>query len=291
MDLCTDIAGLRAALAKARLARPAVEIALVPTMGALHEGHLKLVDAVAGPSRFVVTSIFVNPTQFGPQEDFSRYPRTLEADLAQLKARGVHLVFAPGPEQMYPAGDKTRVRVHDLTDVLCGPFRPGHFEGVATVVSKFFAVVQPDVAIFGRKDYQQLAVIRRMAKDLLFPVEIQALATVREPDGLAKSSRNMYLAPDERARAAAIPAALAELDALIEQGRGRLRAAEARARFRASLSRVADSIDYAEVADPEDLRPLADDALVPPRVLLALACRIGKTRLIDNMVTSEDVRP
>lgn len=260
-------------------------VGFVPTMGALHEGHLSLVREAKKRAAFVVTSIFVNPTQFGPNEDLARYPRDLEGDVAKVGAAGADLVFAPAPSAMYAEGEATRVRVTGLTDHLCGPHRPGHFEGVTTVVAKLFAIVGASVAVFGEKDYQQLAVIRRMTTDLFFPVEVVGHPIVREPDGLAMSSRNAYLSTDERARALSLSRGLAaarEAFASGERGAGTLRGLA-----RAPIEVAATSIDYVTVAHPETLVPYEDEAQVGSRVLVAVACRIGKTRLIDNAVLGE----
>ena len=195
-------------LACERVRQGGATLALVPTMGALHEGHLALMREAARQADVVAVTIFVNPTQFGPSEDLASYPRDLEGDLERCRSVGVSLVFAPADSDMYPGGDATRVRVSRLTDHLCGRSRPGHFEGVTTIVAKLFAVAGPCTAVFGRKDYQQLKVIERMTRDLMLPVRIVPHPTVREPDGLALSSRNAYLGADERARARAIPRAL-----------------------------------------------------------------------------------
>jgi pantoate--beta-alanine ligase len=264
-------------------------VGFVPTMGALHAGHLALVREAKARADAVVVSIFVNPTQFGPNEDFARYPRDLEGDVARLERAGVGLVFAPDRAAMYAEGEETRVRVGALAEPLCGPFRPGHFEGVATVVAKLFAIVGPCVAIFGRKDYQQLAIVRRMARDLFFPVDVVGAPIVREPDGLAMSSRNAYLSPAERERARGLSRGLAAAVGAFkggERGAGALRAAA-----RAEVERVATSIDYVEVADADRLTPFEDAQKVPGRALVAIACRIGVTRLIDNVVLGEDGAP
>jgi pantoate--beta-alanine ligase len=258
-------------------------VAFVPTMGALHEGHLALVRRARELAPFVVVSIFVNPTQFGPNEDFERYPRDLEGDTKKLAPLGTSLVFAPEPRAMYLPGDETRVRVGALAEPLCGAFRPGHFEGVATVVSKLFAIVGPCAAVFGRKDYQQLAILRRVAADLFFPVTIVGHPIVREADGLAMSSRNAYLGPEERRRALGLSRGLHaayEAFARGERDRGVLERAA-----RAEVERAADSIDYVSVVDPDTL---AAPATVGERALVAIACRVGKTRLIDNFVLGED---
>jgi pantoate--beta-alanine ligase len=264
-------------------------VGFVPTMGALHEGHLALVRDAKARAPFVAVSIFVNPTQFGPSEDFGRYPRDLASDVAKLAVSGADLVFAPEPAAMYPPGEETRVRVGALAAPLCGPFRPGHFEGVATVVTKLFALAGPCVAVFGRKDYQQLAILRRLAKDLFFPVEIRGYPIVREPDGLALSSRNAYLSPAERQRALALSRGLDAAWGAFE--RGERDAAVLRSCARAEVDRGADSIDYVEVADADSLAPFQESSRVGERALVAIACRIGATRLIDNVVLGEDARP
>ncbi|MBX3206123.1 MAG: pantoate--beta-alanine ligase [Labilithrix sp.] len=262
-------------------------VGFVPTMGALHAGHLALTREAKRRASFVVCSIFVNPTQFGPNEDLARYPRDLAGDVAKLE--GVDVVFAPEPEAMYVPGERTRVRVDELTAHLCGPHRPGHFEGVTTVVAKLFAIVGPSVAVFGKKDFQQLAVIRRMAKDLFFPVEVVGHPIVREPDGLAMSSRNAYLSPEERERALGLSRGLAA--AARAFAGGERRAGALRAFARSAVEPVATSIDYVTVADPDAIAPLGDDETTPERVLVAVACRVGATRLIDNVVLGEDPPP
>jgi pantoate--beta-alanine ligase len=261
-------------------------VGFVPTMGALHEGHLALVRLARQKASFVVASIFVNPTQFGPREDLSRYPRDLPGDVRKLESVGVDLVFAPEVGEMYAPGEQTRVRVGSLAEPLCGAIRPGHFEGVATVVAKLFAIVGPCAAVFGRKDYQQLLVIRRMTRDLLFPVEIVAHPIVREADGLAMSSRNAYLSADERVRALAIVRGLDTAARLFAGGERSVPELERAAR--APIERVASSIDYVEVRDRDSLDALVE--LSGPAVL-AVACRVGSTRLIDNLVLGEDSIP
>jgi len=240
-------------------------------------------------AQFCCASIFVNPTQFGPNEDFDRYPRDLEADKAKLASVGCDLIFAPEPKAMYPAGEQTRVRVGALAEPLCGPFRPGHFAGVATVVTKLLCLVGPSVAVFGRKDYQQLAIVRRLAIDLLLPVEVIGHPIVRERDGLAMSSRNAYLSPAERARALSLSQGLS--DAARAFAAGERTAGVLRRAVRARLDSAADSVDYVDLADPDELTVFRDSASVGERALLALACRIGKTRLIDNVVLGEDGPP
>jgi len=252
---------------------------LVPTMGALHAGHLALVAEAKKHAAFVVASVFVNPTQFGPNEDFARYPRDLDGDVRKLASAGVDVVFAPDPAEIYPPGEETRVRVGALAEPLCGRFRPGHFEGVATVVAKLFAIAGPCVAVFGRKDYQQLLVIRRMGRDLCLPVEVIGHPIVREADGLALSSRNAYLSPAERADALALSRGLAAAAEAYDGGERRARELERIARD--PVERVAKSIDYVELRDAESLAAL--DVVAAPAVL-AIACRVGSTRLIDNRV-------
>ncbi|MBS2017173.1 MAG: pantoate--beta-alanine ligase [Deltaproteobacteria bacterium] len=264
-------------------------VGLVPTMGALHEGHLALAKEARRHADFVVASIFVNPTQFGPNEDFSRYPRDLDGDVAKLAEVGVDLVFAPEAAAMYPAGDETRVRVGPLAAHLCGPHRPGHFEGVATVVTKLFAIAGRCTAVFGKKDYQQLAVLRRIATDLFLPVTVVGHPIIRERDGLAMSSRNAYLSADERARALALSRGLSA--AVKAFANGERRAGAVRGLALSEIERVATSIDYVTLADADAIVPIDDTAELGARALLAVACRIGTTRLIDNVVLGEDPPP
>jgi pantoate--beta-alanine ligase len=252
-------------------------------------GHLKLVEEARRAADWVVVSIFVNPTQFGANEDLGRYPRDLDGDVAKCDGAGVDVVFAPEVPEMYPAGETTRVHVEGLTESLCGPFRPGHFDGVATVVAKFFALVAPCAAAFGRKDYQQLRVVERMARDLLFDVSIVPVPIVRESDGVALSSRNRYLSADDRERARTLSRALAAAWALYAAGERRAGAIRARA-HREVASRVS-RIDYVSLADPATLRTVPDDATLTGPTLLALAVHVGTTRLIDNMVLGEDPPP
>ncbi|APR81714.1 Pantoate--beta-alanine ligase [Minicystis rosea] len=264
-------------------------VGLVPTMGALHAGHVALVEEARRHASFVAVSIFVNPTQFGPNEDYSRYPRTLPSDAEKCERAGAALVFAPAADAMYPPGDETRVRVGATAVELCGVHRPGHFEGVCTVVAKLFALAGPCTAVFGRKDYQQFRVISRMTADLFLPVSLVGLRTVREPDGLAMSSRNAYLSAEQRAAALAIPRGLSRASGAFQ--RGERDAATLAGLARAEVERVATSIDYVDVADPEHVRILAPGERAGDRALLALAIRLGGARLIDNVVLGEDPPP
>jgi len=278
---CSTIAEARRLVASAR--REGRSVGLVPTMGALHAGHLRLIEEARAASGFVVASIFVNPTQFGPSEDFRRYPRTLDADLALCARGGAGLVFAPEVEEVYPRGAiATFVEVPDLAGKLEGASRPGHFRGVATVVLKLFGIVGPDLAFFGAKDYQQQLVIRRMVADLDVPVAIRTVPTVREPDGLAMSSRNRYLDPDHRRAAVVLSAALDAAIGAVDAGE---RDADS---IRQILRRTIESeplaaLDYAEVADADSLEPAA---IVGPgrRTVALLAARVGPARLIDNAI-------
>ncbi|MGD9502126.1 MAG: pantoate--beta-alanine ligase [Methyloceanibacter sp.] len=252
-------------------------IALVPTMGALHEGHLSLVALAASKADRVVASIFVNPIQFGPREDFQRYPRDEAGDLAKLEKAGASLIFAPETAEMYPQGFSTRVSVGDLTEDLCGASRPNHFDGVATVVTKLLLQCAPDLAIFGEKDYQQLLVIKRLVRDLNIPVEILGGPIVREKDGLALSSRNAYLTPSERKTAPILYQTIVAVANDLSQGRGADDAASA-GRFK--LEAAGFRVDYVAVRDPATLKPLSG----PVREARVLAAAyLGRTRLIDNV--------
>jgi pantoate--beta-alanine ligase len=280
MQIVEQLDPLRDAVTRLRQDGP---LALVPTMGALHEGHLTLVREAKARAAHVAVSIFVNPRQFGAGEDLDAYPRPRERDLALLKAEGVSLVWAPDAATMYPPGYATNVSVGGVSDRLCGAARPGHFDGVATVVCKLFNQVQPDLALFGEKDWQQLAVIRRMARDLdltrPYAADILGVATVREADGLAMSSRNAYLTPGQRTRAAALPQAMCAAIAGIAAG-GNIAACLAELQ-NALLAAGFAAVDYAELCDAETLAPLAAKPDAPARLLVA--ARIGKARLIDNM--------
>ncbi|MDN5326307.1 MAG: pantoate--beta-alanine ligase [Moorella sp. (in: firmicutes)] len=278
MELLPTIAAVRNYVAAAR--HRGLTIGLVPTMGYLHEGHLSLARAARQQNDVVIMSIFVNPTQFGPNEDFARYPRDLERDRELAAGAGVDAVFAPAVAEMYPAGYATYVQVEGLTEVLCGASRPGHFRGVTTVVSKLFNIVQPDRAYFGQKDYQQALVIKKMVRDLNFPVEIITIPTVREADGLALSSRNKYLTPEQRRSALSLHRALNLGSELIKAGE-REAAAVRRAMEKEITAWPETRIDYIAISDAGTLKPLER---IAGRVLLALAVWVGNTRLIDNEV-------
>lgn len=253
-------------------------IVFVPTMGALHAGHVALLEEARRRGDRVVLSIFVNPTQFGPNEDLAKYPRTLPADLDKAAAAGVDIAFVPTAQGMYPPGAQTFVQVRELEKGLCGDKRPGHFVGVATIVLKLFNIVRPDVAIFGEKDFQQLAVIRRMTLDLNLGIEIVGLPTVREPDGLAMSSRNAYLSPPERTRALALSRGLSAARAAA--GQGEKQAAALLAKARAEIAPAVDTIDYLELRDAASLAPVE---VVDRPVVMLVAAFVGATRLIDNV--------
>jgi pantoate--beta-alanine ligase len=267
---------LRAQVAKWREAGESV--GLVTTMGALHAGHLSLIALARKNADRVVASIFVNPTQFGPREDFGRYPRDEAGDVAKLAEAGVDLVYAPNRAEMYPPGFTTRVIVQSLTDDLCGAARPNHFEGVATVVAKLLLQCAPDFAVFGEKDYQQLLVIRRLVTDLNIPVRIVSAPIVREEDGVALSSRNSYLSPQERKRAPLFYRTLRAVAADLGNGEG-CDAASSAGRFK--LEAEGFRVDYIAIRDPETLEPLSGPIRAPARVLGAVY--LGKTRLIDNL--------
>jgi pantoate--beta-alanine ligase len=283
MKTITTVAELRHVLAEARAGR--ARVGFVPTMGYLHDGHLALVEASRARCDVTVVSIFVNPTQFGPNEDLSVYPRDFLRDQQLCRGAGVAVVFAPEAHEVYPAHFQTFVEPGELARPLCGAFRPGHFRGVATVVNKLFNMVQPDVAFFGQKDYQQCTVVRRMVVDLNLPVEIVTVPTVREPDGLAMSSRNKYLSHDERTRALAISKALfAAADAFRSGAR---EVSELIAVAKGHLQ-VLDRLQYLELVDADTLTP-AESPLQRPAALCA-AAHVGSTRLIDNVVLAAPVR-
>jgi len=276
--LVSTIAEVQQAVGRARDRN--LKVGLVPTMGALHAGHVSLIRAARAETGFVVVSIFVNPTQFGPGEDFSRYPRTLEVDLDICRREGVDLVFAPAAETVYPADFHTYVEVHELQDVLCGPSRPGHFRGVATVVCKLFNIVQPAVAYFGQKDFQQARIIQQLVGDLNLPLEVRICPTIREADGLALSSRNRYLNGEQRSHATVLYRSLQEVKAAVEKGERDPVALQRHLAERITATPGA-ILDYAEVRSAETLR-------TQPRlqgdVLVAVAVKFGGTRLIDNVL-------
>jgi pantoate--beta-alanine ligase len=259
--------------------RDGQRVGLVPTMGALHEGHFSLVRAAKTNCDVAAVTIFVNPTQFGPNEDFRNYPRTLEQDLEGCAREGVDLVFTPTAEEVFTGRARTTVHVAALTAGLCGPHRPGHFDGVATIVAKLFHILPADAAFFGEKDYQQLAVIRRMVEDLNFPIEIVPCPTVREPDGLAMSSRNRYLTHDERARAPAIAAALFAAQSQLEAGGLDVKTVVSDIVRSLRNARI-ELIEYVEIVGADDLRPLTQ---VDRPARICVAARLGNTRLIDNV--------
>jgi pantoate--beta-alanine ligase len=272
--IITTVAQLRRAIGPLR----AEGVALTPTMGALHEGHLALMQAARERARHVVVSIFVNPTQFAPNEDFTSYPRALEADREKLATSGTALIFAPSTAEMYPQGFSTRISMDGPALGLEADFRPHFFNGVATIVTKLLIAVMPDYALFGEKDYQQLLVVRQLVRDLALPVEIVGAPTVREPDGLAMSSRNINLSPAERAIAGRLNLVMKKIATELARGGG---VAEAEASGAAALLRAGfDSVDYFALRDAETLARVK--TLGRPARLLA-AARIGKTRLIDNM--------
>lgn len=261
-------------------------VAFVPTMGALHQAHLSLVRLAKSRASHVVVSIFVNPLQFGPQEDFHKYPRDVESDLEMLRELSPDLVFCPTPEQMYPKNFQTRVTVGALGESLCGSNRPGHFNGVATVCLKLFQIVQPDLAIFGEKDFQQLRILQKMVEDFLLPVTILSHPIVREPDGLALSSRNRYLTAEARKKAASIPKALSEL----RKRRGvETTVGELLAVARSALG-LGMEIEYLAIASEIDLVPAKNNALLAslPLPHFFLAVKIEGTRLIDNLALHGD---
>jgi pantoate--beta-alanine ligase len=276
LETATDLAPLRARIAGWK--RAGLRVGFVPTMGNLHAGNHSLVRLARTHADKVVASVFVNPTQFGPNEDFARYPRTPDADAAGLDAAGCDLLWRPDVATMYPFGAEgaVRIRVPGVTDVLEGAHRPGHFDGVATVVARLFLQVQPDVAAFGRKDYQQLAVIRYLVRDLAFPIELLAGETLRESDGLAMSSRNQYLVAEERARAPLIHRTLQGMRDATLSGRPR---PEVEADAREALRAAGFDVDYAVVRAPDLTEPGPPNG---PRVAL-VAARLGRTRLIDNL--------
>ena len=278
MKICSTIDEIRAVSRAAHGERKS--LGFVPTMGALHEGHLSLVRAARAKCDVVAVSIFVNPLQFGPSEDLAKYPRTFEHDRELLEKEAVDILFVPTPEEMYPAGAVTYVTVEGLSEKLCGKSRPGHFRGVTTVVAKLFHIVEPDVAFFGQKDAAQATIIRRMVQDLNLPVEIAVCPIVREPDGLAMSSRNAYLNPQERKSALALNRALSEVKSRFDQGERN--ASGLITVGKQTLTReLGVRLDYFEIVDPATLDPMPE---LTGTVLVALAALVGNTRLIDNIL-------
>ncbi len=262
-----------------RQAKQSHSIGFVPTMGALHEGHLSLVRTARKKNKRVVVSVFVNPTQFGPKEDFKKYPRTLAQDERLLKKEKADILFLPKVTEMYPKGFQTEVKAGKLGLRLCGQFRAGHFDGVCTVVAKLFNLVRPTKAYFGQKDYQQAVILKRMVKDLNMPLALEVLPTIREMDGLAMSSRNAYLSELQRAKAPMIYLALEYAEQLIRSGETNV--AQLKKDIQKSLEPVVDKIQYVEILDLESLENIKQ---VTGDILLGIACTLGKTRLIDNRV-------
>jgi pantoate--beta-alanine ligase len=280
VSLAQTIPDVRRSVAEAR--GRGLAIGLVPTMGALHAGHASLIRAAREETGYVVVSIFVNPTQFGPQEDYSRYPRSLGKDMELCERERVDLVFAPEGAEMYPPGFRTFVEVQELQDVLCGHSRPGHFRGVATVVLKLFTIVQPNIAFFGQKDAQQARIIRQMVDDLDLSVQVRVCPIVREPDGLALSSRNQYLDAEQRREASRIPQALEEIRERI--ARGDRDATSLRKILASRLESIPGAVlDYAALVNADTLKPLNR---LGGDVLVAVAVKFGATRLIDNILLS-----
>jgi pantoate--beta-alanine ligase len=284
LKICTTIDEMRATSRNTR--RAGKRLGFVPTMGALHEGHLSLVRAARASCDAVAASIFVNPTQFGPNEDLAKYPRSFDRDRELLEHEGVEILFAPMVEEMYPAGALTWVTVEELSSKLDGRSRPGHFRGVTTVVAKLFHIVEPDAAFFGQKDAAQVAIIRRMVRDLNLPVEIVVGPIVREPDGLAMSSRNAYLHPEQRKQAVVLYQSLMQVKQLVDAGERD--AAKLVAVGRAAFAKEADiRVDYFEIVDPDSLDPVPD---ISRDALIVVAAFVGPTRLIDNLLLSSSDR-
>jgi pantoate--beta-alanine ligase len=282
MQVIPHIGEIREAVAAARAAGK--RIGCVPTMGALHDGHLSLVEAALRRSDFVVVTIFVNPTQFAPHEDLDAYPRPLEDDIAKCEAAGVDLVYTPETSSLYPDGFETFVDVERLSTILEGKHRPGHFRGVATIVLKLLNIIQPDCACFGQKDYQQQTLIRRMVRDLDLPVEIVICPTVRERDGLAMSSRNAYLSAEERKTALSLHRSLLVAEEMITDGEENLKLVRTAMESQFSAS-VDVELEYATIADPDSLDELSEPR---PRMVALVAARVGTTRLIDNLLIDRD---
>lgn len=287
MIVVHSIEDLKAALKAARQSNPFVEVGFVPTMGYLHQGHASLMKRASAENELTVLSIFVNPIQFGPNEDLDRYPRDAERDTALAAECGVDIIFMPTVEVMYPQPTKTKVVVSELTGLLCGASRPGHFDGVTTVVSKLFHLVKPNRAYFGMKDAQQVAVITQMVQDLNFDIEIVACPIVRETDGLALSSRNVYLSEEERTQALKLSESLKLAQQMAEQ-ESNLTASELKARITAHIqSAPLANVEYVEMVSFPSLEPVSSEEIVTQRSsswLIALAVRFGTTRLIDNIL-------
>jgi pantoate--beta-alanine ligase len=278
MKICKTIDDMRAASRSAR--RAGKRLGFVPTMGALHEGHLSLVRAAKAKCNVVAVSIFVNPLQFGPSEDLAKYPRTFGRDAELLEKEAVDILFVPASEEMYPAGAVTYVTVEALSEKLCGKSRPGHFRGVTTVVAKLFHIVEPDLAFFGQKDSAQTTIIRRMVRDLNLPVEIVVCPIVREPDGLAMSSRNAYLSPQERKSALVLHRSLTEVESRFDQGE-RVAIKLIAVGEQVLAQEPAVRLDYFEIVDPSTLDPTQE---LTSSALVAIAAFVGNTRLIDNIL-------
>jgi len=278
MQICATIPEARAASRDAHSSGK--RLGLVPTMGALHEGHLSLVRAAKAQCDSVAVSIFVNPTQFGPTEDLSKYPRQFDRDCQLLEKEGVDVLFAPSVDEMYPDGQVSWVLVEGLSEKLDGRSRPGHFRGVTTIVAKLFHILEPDAAFFGQKDAAQLAVIRRMVRDLNFPVEIVACPIVREPDGLAMSSRNAYLNREERAQALVLQHSLQQMQQEFQNGE-RIAAKLISSAKKVFAREPQVALDYLEIVDPDTLDPVER---ISQQTLVAVAAYVGSTRLLDNLV-------
>jgi pantoate--beta-alanine ligase len=283
MQICSTVAGMRQAIRDLHAQSSSQSLGLVPTMGALHAGHLSLVERARRENPIVAASIFVNPLQFGPNEDLAKYPRTFAEDCAQLEAAGVALLFAPTPEEMYPRGAGAATTIVDpgpIGNRLDGVSRPGHFVGVATVVAKLFHIVQPDRAYFGQKDAAQLAVLRQIVRDLDLPIDLIACPIVRDHDGLALSSRNRYLSPEERSRSLVLKRTLDRVAACVAAGERRPEALIAAGQAILEQEPAAE-LDYLAVVDPDTLLPVAEAV---PGTLVAIAAKLGTTRLIDNLL-------
>lgn len=284
MQLIHYIEDLRAIVKRKKAEKPDIRIGFVPTMGFLHQGHASLLQAARQQCDLVILSIFVNPLQFGPNEDFERYPRDEARDSALAEAEGTDIVFCPSTAEMYPKTVKTKISLSGITEQLCGASRPGHFDGVAIVVTKLFQIIQPDAAFFGLKDVQQIAVISQLVDDLNMPVEIVPCPIVREPDGLAMSSRNVYLQPEERREALVLSSALKLAEQRIIEARGDLQAEELKLMIRSQIDQMSTAdIEYVEIVTYPELEP-TQQLQKSLEIVIALAVRFGKTRLIDNMI-------